>query len=238
MAREAGGSGDGERDHARDITGEKHTQAEHADGLAAWPDLAGRLVDARKSPVGGDGAPASGGDHVGDETFGRDLSGTGGTGGSGGLGSTGGTGRLGGPSHHLPIRVYFEDTDFSGVVYHASYVRWCERGRSDFLRLLGVRHAVLFAGEAPAAFVVRRMEFDFRRPARIDDVLEVRTSVASMRAADLWLRQDVVRPEPAKAADHASPPLICRAHVQVVLMSADGRPRRLTEALRHALGSA
>src|SRR6188508_2533283 len=77
--------------------------------------------------------------------------------------------------HVLPVRVYFEDTDFSGLVYHASYVRWCERGRSDFLRLIGNDHQALFAGAAgrePAAFVVRRMGIEFLRPARIDEVLE------------------------------------------------------------------
>ena len=71
-------------------------------------------------------------------------------------------------AHVLPLRVYFEDTDFSGVVYHATYLRWCERGRSDFLRLLGNDHQALLAGQdgAPAAFVVRRMNLDYRRPAR------------------------------------------------------------------------
>src|SRR5512134_4143116 len=72
----------------------------------------------------------------------------------------------GGRRHILAVRVYFEDTDFSGLVYHASYLRWCERGRSDFLRLLGVRHADLIApgdGAEPAAFVVRRLEIDYLR---------------------------------------------------------------------------
>ncbi|MEO0810140.1 MAG: hotdog domain-containing protein, partial [Pseudomonadota bacterium] len=72
--------------------------------------------------------------------------------------------------HRLAIRVYFEDTDFSGVVYHASYLRWCERGRSDFLRLLGNNHEALFSGNTtcePAAFVVRRMSLEFLKPARI-----------------------------------------------------------------------
>src|SRR6476620_8093939 len=82
--------------------------------------------------------------------------------------------------HVLPIRVYFEDTDFSGLVYHGSYVRWCERGRSDFLRLLGNDHQALIkgaAGREPAAFVVRRMTLEFLRPARIDEILEVTTRV-------------------------------------------------------------
>ncbi len=99
-----------------------------------------------------------------------------------------------GRRHLLPVRVYFEDTDFSGLVYHASYVRWCERGRSDFLRLLGGDHRRLIDGSGgtePAAFVVRRMAFDFLKPARIDEVLEVETRVKQVGAASLTLLQTV-----------------------------------------------
>ena len=81
-----------------------------------------------------------------------------------------------GRRHVLPVRVYFEDTDFSGLVYHATYLRWCERGRSDFLRLMGNDHQALIAGgegREPAAFVVRRMSVEFLRPARLDDALVV-----------------------------------------------------------------
>lgn len=136
-------------------------------------------------------------------------------------------GRIDGAGHVLPVRVYFEDTDFSGVVYHGTYVRWCERGRSDFLRLLGVHHNELIDGDEPAAFVVRRMEFDFRAPARIDDVLEVRTSVASTRAADVWLDQSIYR-------DGAP---VCHAKVQVVLVAQSGKPQRLSGRLREAFAT-
>src|SRR5258708_29966055 len=92
-----------------------------------------------------------------------------------------------GARHHvLPIRVYFEDTDFSGLVYHATYLRWCERGRSDFLRLLGNDHQALFGGAGgrePAAFVVRRMALELLRPARIDEVLEVTARAKESTAA-------------------------------------------------------
>ena len=96
----------------------------------------------------------------------------------------------------LPVRVYFEDTDFSGLVYHGSYVRWCERGRSDFLRLLGGDHRRLIDGSGgaePAAFVVRRMALEFLKPARIDEVLEVVTRVKAVGAASLTLAQSVRR---------------------------------------------
>jgi len=133
-----------------------------------------------------------------------------------------------GVSHILPVRVYFEDTDFSGLVYHGSYVRWCERGRSDFLRLLGNNHRDLNeGGEArePAAFVVRRMRLDFLKPARIDDILTIRTRVKEIGAATLTLIQAVYRDE------------VClfEAEVMVVLVSHSGKPQRLGRMIRNAL---
>ena len=81
--------------------------------------------------------------------------------------------------HHMQIRVYYEDTDFSGIVYHANYLRFMERGRTNYLRLLGADHGALFAAaqtQAPGfAFVVRAMQIEFLKPARMDDVLEVVT---------------------------------------------------------------
>src|SRR5215510_8695669 len=98
--------------------------------------------------------------------------------------------------HVLPVRVYFEDTDFSGLVYHATYLRWCERGRSDFLRLMGNDHQALSmggGGREPAAFVVRRMHIEYLKPARIDEVLEVTTRAKETTAATLTLDQRVSR---------------------------------------------
>ena len=133
--------------------------------------------------------------------------------------------------HVLPIRVYFEDTDFSGLVYHGSYVRWCERGRSDFLRLLGNDHRGLIdghGGREPAAFVVRRMSLEFRRPARIDEILEVGTRVAEMGAAHLVLDQRITR-------DGVE---LFTAEVMVVLVSMAGKPLRLAREVRAAFGAA
>ena len=113
-------------------------------------------------------------------------------------------------------------------MYHGSYVRWCERGRSDFLRLVGNDHRALFQGGdgcEPSAFVVRRMQLEFLRPARIDEVLEVRTQVKETTAATLVLDQRVSR----DGTD------IFTAEVMVVLISASGRPLRLSAALRKAL---
>ena len=133
-------------------------------------------------------------------------------------------------AHVLPVRVYFEDTDFSGLVYHASYVRWCERGRSDFLRLVGNDHQALLKGtdgREPAAFVVRRMRLEYLKPAGIDEVLEVRTGVKELGAATLILDQRVCR-------DGA---LLFEAEVTVVLVSQRGRVLRLSKALRDAMGA-
>jgi acyl-CoA thioester hydrolase len=140
-------------------------------------------------------------------------------------------GRIEGGRHILPVRVYFEDTDFSGLVYHASYLRWCERGRSDFLRLLGISHADLIApgaGAKPAAFVVRRLEIDYLRPARIDDVLEVVTDCAEVAGAYILLAQEIRRADAR----------LCKLSVKVVLVSQSGRPQRLPAAVREAFARA
>lgn len=93
--------------------------------------------------------------------------------------------------HEFAVRVYYEDTDFSGFVYHAAYLKFFERGRTEFLRSLGVHHAELAA--QGLAFAVRRMEIDFRQPARIDDALVVRTRVVSDSGARLTLEQVILR---------------------------------------------
>ena len=133
----------------------------------------------------------------------------------------------GGRRHVLPMRVYFEDTDFSGVVYHATYLRWCERGRSDYLRLLGTDARRLIDGsdsQEPAAFVVRRMSLDYLRPSRIDEVLEVETWVKSLGGASVTLGQKVTR-------DGRT---LFEAEVVLVLVSVSGKPLRLSDAVRMA----
>ncbi|HEX4180745.1 MAG TPA: tol-pal system-associated acyl-CoA thioesterase [Caulobacteraceae bacterium] len=121
-----------------------------------------------------------------------------------------------GREHRLPVRIYYEDTDFTGVVYHANYVRYFERGRSDFLRLAGVSHGDLLVREDPAAFVITRMELDFRVPARIDDALLVVTTYDRVKGPRLFITQKIVRGET----------LIAEAVVEAACISLDGRPRR------------
>ena len=136
-------------------------------------------------------------------------------------------GHIEGGRHILPVRVYFEDTDFSGLVYHTSYLRWCERGRSDFVRLLGMCHSDLYAGQEqePAAFVVRRLEVDYLRPARIDEVVEVITECTETGGAHLMLAQRVER----------DGTVLCRVTVKVVLISQSGKPLRLPAAVRGSM---
>ena len=99
--------------------------------------------------------------------------------------------------HVLTVRVYYEDTDFTGVVYHASYLRFMERGRTNYLRMIGADHRALFeetAKEAPGfAFVVRSMNIEFLKPARMDDVLEVLTEPHDVKGASAMVRQRVMR---------------------------------------------
>lgn len=132
--------------------------------------------------------------------------------------------------HRLPIRVYYEDTDFSGIVYHANYLRFAERGRSDFLRLAGVSHRALFDGEQTLAFAVHRMEIDFIRPARIDDLLEVETRYLRAAGARLEVDQRIVRP-----ADGVDAQPLFKAIVHAACIDDQGRPRRLPKAVVEAL---
>jgi acyl-CoA thioester hydrolase len=130
--------------------------------------------------------------------------------------------------HVLTVRVYYEDTDFTGIVYHANYLRYMERGRTNYLRLLGADHRALFeetANEAPGfAFVVRSMNIDFLKPARMDDVLEVFTEPQEVRGASITLHQRVMR----------SDELLVEASVRVAFIS-DGRARPIPKPLRMAM---
>ena len=130
--------------------------------------------------------------------------------------------------HYQAVRVYYEDTDFSGIVYHASYLRFMERGRSNYLRLLGADHRALFeetAREAPGfSFVVRRMTIEFLKPARMDDVLEIVTVPKEVKGASIALRQRVMHGDE----------ILIEADVQVAFVSG-GRPRPIPKALRMAM---
>ena len=131
-------------------------------------------------------------------------------------------------AHHQQLRVYYEDTDFSGIVYHASYLRFMERGRTNYLRLIGADHRALFeqaAQEAPGfAFVVRHMSIDFKKPAHMDDVLDIVTTPEEVKGASAMLHQQVMR----------DGVLLVEARVQVAFVSG-GRARPIPKPLRIAM---
>ena len=130
--------------------------------------------------------------------------------------------------HLMPVRVYYEDTDFTGIVYHANYLRFMERGRTNYLRLLGADQHALFAqaeSETPGfAFVVRTMQIDYLKPARMDDVLEIATWPAEVRGASITLQQAVRR----------DAELLVEAKVRVAFVSG-GRARPIPKPLRLAM---
>lgn len=139
-------------------------------------------------------------------------------------------GRLIEGGHTMQVRVYYEDTDFTGIVYHANYLRFMERGRTNYLRLVGADHRALFERteeEAPSfAFVVRSMKIDYLRPAYMDDLLEIRTLSREVSGASIILRQKVMRGQE----------VMVEAEVRVAFVS-EGRPRRIPESLRAAMGA-
>jgi acyl-CoA thioester hydrolase len=130
--------------------------------------------------------------------------------------------------HSMQVRVYYEDTDFTGIVYHASYLRFMERGRTNHLRLVGANHRALFEEaeqEAPGfAFVVRSMKIDFLKSARMDDVLEVVTCPMEVKGASILLQQRVLRGEE----------VLIEAQVRVACVS-QGRARPIPRAVREAM---
>ena len=123
-------------------------------------------------------------------------------------------------AHALTLRVYYEDTDLAGHVYYANYLRFIERGRTEWARSLGLDQGAMRA--AGTVFAVRRVEADFLSPARFDDLLEVTTEVEAATGARVTLSQEVRRDGVA----------LFRARVTLVAMGADGRPRRMPPALR------
>lgn len=129
-------------------------------------------------------------------------------------------GTLTAEGHRLLARVYYADTDFSGVVYHARYLEFLERGRTDFLRLKDVHHTRLEEGQfgEPIVWIVRRMEIDFRLPARIDDMLLIETSVIEASGARITMGQTIKR---------NNGDLLIEARVEAALINKQGRPKRM-----------
>lgn len=131
-------------------------------------------------------------------------------------------GELSDNGHRLNQRVYYEDTDFSGLVYHARYLHFLERGRTDYLRCLGVEQSALLGiDEEGLVFVVHKMEIDFKSPARMDDILEIVTRTTRAGGAKMVLEQEILRDGTQLIA----------ARVVIAVVNRSGRPRRLPEGL-------
>lgn len=131
-------------------------------------------------------------------------------------------GRIEEGKHKFPVRIYYEDTDTSGIVYHARYLHFFERARTEFLRCLGIVQGPMFEAEDPTAFAVKALEIDFSKPAQIDDALLVETTLIDVKGASVTLDQEVLR----------GGELLVRGRVRVAIIGDDLRPRRIPKEMR------
>jgi acyl-CoA thioester hydrolase len=134
--------------------------------------------------------------------------------------------RFEGKTHILPVRIYYEDTDLSGVVYHANYLRFMERGRTEYFRSTGVKVAYLDDPE-PAAWTLRKVSLEFFRPARVEDLIEVRTTAMTLTGARLTAEQLIT----------SGGTLLTRGFVEACIMTLTGKPRRIPQDVRDKLQS-
>jgi len=136
-----------------------------------------------------------------------------------------GLGTLDGKTHILPISVYYEDTDLSGFVYHANYLRYMERGRTEFFRLSGISKMAGLEEEEPTAWAIRSIQVDYHRPARLDDVIQVRTTLIALSGARLKVIQRVTLDEI----------VLVEGRVEACIATLTGKPRRLPKNVQQTL---
>ena len=127
--------------------------------------------------------------------------------------------------HYYPVRVFYEDTDFTGVVFYANYLRYLERARSSLFRLAGITHAELLDRDIPLGFAIRKINLEYKKPARIDDALTIMTSYDRYKGARLWVSQEVWRGEE----------LLTTAYSEAACIDMNGRPRRPTAKMLEKL---
>ena len=135
-----------------------------------------------------------------------------------------GLGVFDGHAHVLPISVYYEDTDLSGVVYHANYLRYMERGRTEFFRMAGISRADLDA-EEPTAWALRRIAVEYHRPARLDDQIAVRSVLTGLSGARLNVLQKVV----------CGDVLLVEGRIEACMITLRGKPRRIPKKVAQTL---
>lgn len=126
-------------------------------------------------------------------------------------------------AHHLSVRVYYEDTDAAGIVYYANYLKFIERARTDMMRLLGVSHSRM-AAEVGLSFIVRSCNVKYRKPARLDDGLEIRTRIVRLRGPVLDVEQDVFRGDE----------LLVATELRIACVNGEGRVQPLPNSIRSA----
>ncbi len=136
-----------------------------------------------------------------------------------------GLGSFDGKEHVLPVSIYYEDTDLSGVVYHANYLRYMERGRTEFFRLAGISKMAGLELEEPTAWTLRRVEVDFHRPARLDDAVTVRSRLVALSGARMTAVQRVMN----------GPLLLVEGRVEACITTLTGKPRRLPKNVAETL---
>lgn len=136
-----------------------------------------------------------------------------------------GLGFFDGKTHVLPISVYYEDTDLSGFVYHANYLRYMERGRTECFRLAGISKMAGLEGDDPTAWAIRRIQVDYHRPARLDDVINVRTRLTGLSGARLWATQTIL----------CGGVLLVEGRIEACITTLTGRARRLPKFVQETL---
>ena len=136
-----------------------------------------------------------------------------------------GLGTFEGKEHVLPISVYSDDTDLSGVVYHANYLRYMERGRTEFFRLAGISKMAGLEDEEPTAWAIRSIAVDYHRPARLDDIIHVRTRLTGLSGARMRALQRVVCGET----------LLVEGRIEACITTLTGKPRRLPKMVADTL---
>jgi acyl-CoA thioester hydrolase len=136
-----------------------------------------------------------------------------------------GFGRFEGKVHILPLRIYYEDTDLSGVVYHANYLRYMERGRSEYFRCAGITRLAMLDAAEPTAWTLRKATLEFFRPARVDDLIEVHTICTALTGARMEASQTI----------YCGGALLTRGQVEACIIALTGKPRRIPEEMRKKL---
>ena len=136
-----------------------------------------------------------------------------------------GLGTFEGKEHVLPISIYYEDTDLSGVVYHANYLRYMERGRTEFFRLAGISKMAGLEDEEPTAWAIRSIAVDYHRPARLDDIIHIRTRLTGLSGARMRALQRVVCGET----------LLVEGRIEACITTLTGKPRRLPKMVAETL---